>query len=276
MDELISQNEKVNVSDENNLGVDKEIETETTQDTEQNVDNENILPESSFEAETTQDTEQNIDDESVLPENSFEAETTQDTEQNRDNESVLPENSFEAENVEETKQPLDIVDKLFEGQNQLLDRVETLSKLFNAKIMHTEHEEKIVDKMHKELQTYKNDMYSQLIKPILIDIIEIRDSIIKMSNLYLEKPEEQQNIPNKMFLDYSLDLQDILEKNEVGMYKSEIGDLFTPIKHKVIKKIDSEDKELHGKIAESFSSGYSYNSRVISAEKVAVYYYKNS
>ena len=58
------------------------------------------------------------------------------------------------ETVEEEPQP-DKLDKVLESQQQLLEQLEDLNALFNARIMHTEHEEKIVDQMHKELQKYK-------------------------------------------------------------------------------------------------------------------------
>lgn len=47
-----------------------------------------------------------------------------------------------------------------------------------------------------------------------------------------------------------------------------------PVKQRVIKKVVTENSELHGKVAESLSCGYDYNGRTISAEKIAVYYYE--
>lgn len=176
--------------------------------------------------------------------------------------------------VEETEVQPDKLDKVLESQQQLLERLEALDSLFNARIMHTDHEEKIVDQMHKELQKYKEDMYAQLVRPILLDVIEVRDSIMRIAAVYLAKPEGEQNIPNKTFSDYSYDLQDILEKNSVEIYRSKSGDDFTPIKQRVIKKVATSDESLHGKVAESLSCGYSYNGRTISAEKIIVYYYE--
>lgn len=178
--------------------------------------------------------------------------------------------------IEENEVQPDKLDKVLESQQQLLERLADLDALFNARIMHTEHEEKIVDQMHKELQKYKEDMYAQLVRPILLDVIEVRDSIMRIAATYLEKPEGEQNIPNKTFSDYAYDLQDILEKNSVEIYRSKSGDDFTPIKQRVIKKVTTSDESLHGKVAESLSCGYSYNGRTISAEKIIVYYYEKS
>lgn len=166
------------------------------------------------------------------------------------------------------------LDVLLETQQQLIDRLNLLSAQFNSKIMHTNHEEKIVDQMHKELQKYKDDLYAQLVRPILLDVIEVRDSILRMSAVYLSKPEGEKDIPIKVFSDYSYDLQDILEKNQVEIYMSKVGDEFIPVKQRVVKKVKTHIENLHGKIAESLSNGYSYNGRTISPEKIIVYSYE--
>ena len=175
---------------------------------------------------------------------------------------------------EQLAKQYEALEKLMQAQQQLQSSVDSLNSLFNARIMHTTHEEKIVDQMHKELQKYKDDMYAQLVRPILLDVIAIRDSIMRMSATYLAKPEGEQSIPNKTFADYSYDLQDILEKNNVEIYRSQAGDDYTPIKQRAIKKVATPDQALHGKVAESFSCGYQYNDKTISAEKIAVYFYE--
>lgn len=169
---------------------------------------------------------------------------------------------------------LEKLEALAQAQEQMIARIESLDSLFNARIMHTDHEEKIVSQMHKELQKYKEDMYAQLVRPILLDVIAVRDSIMRMAATYLAKPEGEQNIPNQTFADYAYDLQDILEKNNVEIYRSKTGEDYTPIRQRVIKKVPTQEEALHGKIAESLSCGYSYNQKVISAEKITVYIYE--
>lgn len=161
-----------------------------------------------------------------------------------------------------------------DGLQELSNKVEQMNQLFMQKIAHTTHEEKIVDQMHAELQKYKQDMYAQLVRPILLDIIEMRDSILRMSASFAAKPEGEQNIPLKTFSDYAYDVQDILEKNNITIYDSKEGDEFSPIKQKAIKKVTTPVEELHGKIAESLSSGYEYLGKPISPEKVVVYVYQ--
>jgi molecular chaperone GrpE (heat shock protein) len=158
----------------------------------------------------------------------------------------------------------------------ITERLEQLSSLFMERIRYTEHEEKIVDSMHNELQKYKEDVYAQLLRPVLLDIIDIRESILRMSAFYLGKAEGEQAIPNGQFAGYAREMQDILEKNNVEVYRSNEGKPYTPVRQRIVKKIVTDNKELHGKVAESLSYGYSYNNRTVSAEKIAVYLYEEA
>jgi len=186
----------------------------------------------------------------------------------QDVEKSTEEESEKAENISISN------DDLLQNITVLSDKMDSLNRLFSEKIRHTEHEEQIVTQMHTELQKYKGDMYAQLVRPVLLDIIEVGDSILRMADTYLKKPEGEQDIPNKMFKGYVSQIQDILEKNGTEIYKSKPEDDFVPTKQRVIKKIVTENKDLHGKVAESLSCGYNYNGRTISAEKVNVYHYE--
>lgn len=192
--------------------------------------------------------------------------------------------SIESDDIGTVKQNKEKNEDKIEGKiniisdnlQELSNKVEQMNQFFEQKIAHTAHEEKIVDQMHSELQKYKQDMYAQLVRPILLDIIEMRDSIVRMSANFASKPEGEQNIPLKIFSDYAYDAQDILDKNNITIYNSKEGDIFSPIKQKAIKKVTTPVKELHGKIAESLSSGYEYLGKPIAPEKVVVYVYQKS
>lgn len=167
-------------------------------------------------------------------------------------------------------------DTILKTLSELNEKMDQMNLLFTQKIQHTTHEEKIVDQMHAELQKYKDDMYAQLVRPILLDIIEIRDSIRRVSENFASKPEEERVVPLKTFSDYTFDIQDVLEKNNITIYDSKEGDDFNALKQRAIKKITTPVEELHGKIAESLSSGYEYMGKTISPEKVVVYVYQKS
>jgi len=211
--------------------------------------------------------------ESTTTADDFESPSEYKTEANEENKPDIDTPNTKAENDVPSMQATDsVVDAI----TALSEKIDSMNQLFVQKIQHTTHEEKIVDQMHAELQRYKEDMYAQLVRPILLDIIEIRDSIIRMSASFATKPEGEQNVPLKTFRDYSYDIQDVLEKNNITIYNSEECDVFNPVKQRVIKKVTTPVEELHGKIAESLSSGYDYMGKTISPEKVAVYIYQKS
>ena len=158
--------------------------------------------------------------------------------------------------------------------SELNSKMDEMNSLFVRKIQHTEHEEKIVDQMHAELQKYKDDLYSQLVRPILVDIIDIRESILHVADNYVSKPEEERNIPIDTFVGYTYDIEDILDKNNIVIYESSEGDEYVPIRHKIVKKVTTHVEELHGRISECYSSGYEYMGKTVMPEKVAVYVYQ--
>lgn len=164
---------------------------------------------------------------------------------------------------------------VLEAIAQVSAQLDGLAKQFDASIKYNAGQDKVIDQMHGELKKYRDDLYAQLIRPILLDIIEVRDSILRMAATYRAKSEGEQSIPNKVFSDYArYDLQDILEKNNVEIHQSEVGDVFDPARQKGVRRIATDNEALHGAIAELVSCGYSYGSRMIVPEKVAVYYYE--
>ncbi len=170
--------------------------------------------------------------------------------------------------------PQPALDALMAQTQAMAQQLSSLEALFTKRIMYTDHEEKTLDRMHSELQRYKEDLYFKLIKPILVDVLEMRDSIIRMAEMYAAKPEGQQDIPLKTFSNYAYDLQEILEKNGIEIFRSEPGGDYIPLRQRVVKKCPTTDETLHGKVAQSITSGYLNGDKVLSPEKVSVYVYE--
>lgn len=202
--------------------------------------------------------------------------STLNTDNNEDKEADNKELEVETDDADVSVCDSEGEDPVLNALSELSEKMDQMNMLFTQKIQHTTHEEKIVDQMHAELQKYKDDMYAQLLRPILLDIIEIRESIRRVSASFASKPEEERVVPLKTFSDYTFDIQDVLEKNNINIYDSKEGDDFSALKQRAIKKITTPVEELHGKIAESLSSGYEYMGKTISPEKVVVYVYQKS
>ena len=64
---------------------------------------------------------------------------------------------------------------------------DTVSK----KILNMDFEKNIADKLHKELQGYKNDLYFQLIKPLIMDLINMRERMRKIIKHFSKETDEK-------------------------------------------------------------------------------------
>jgi molecular chaperone GrpE (heat shock protein) len=175
-----------------------------------------------------------------------------------------------SEETPETQETENVAEETDTRLDEINEKLDNLTKLFTQKIQHTAHEEQIVDQMHAELQKYKSDMYAQLVKPVLQDVISIRDSIINNGRQY----EEQQSVPLDILTSYLGDIQEILDKNNISVYRSESGDTFSPGRQRALKKVKTSAEELQGKVAESMGDGYEYLGKTILPERVSVYVYE--
>lgn len=213
-----------------------------------------------------------------------ESEKSEETEKAAEPEKAAEtEKSAELEEIEEPEKNRELGKDMKSGENilpkiealhgQLLEKLSGMEALFCKRIMHAEYEDKVIDQLHSELQKYKDDLYFQMIRPILLDVIDVRESILTVAEASRKKAEGEQSISVAQFADYANDLQGILERNDVELYRGKEGEPYIPIKQRVVKKELTGDKELHGKICESLSYGYSYRGKTIFPEKITAYYY---
>lgn len=68
---------------------------------------------------------------------------------------------------------------VFEEIQDLNEKMDVMNDTVSQKILNMDFEKNIADKLHKELQGYKNDLYFQLIKPLIMDLINMRERMRK-------------------------------------------------------------------------------------------------
>lgn len=122
-----------------------------------------------------------------------------------------------------------------------------------------------------EVEREKSKMFSHTVVPLLVSMIEARENILRMSQVYKEKGTD---IPSGVMKGYAFDLGDALEKHKVEIYQSSKGDNFNSTIHKKIGTVAATKEEQDGTIAASLSCGYKYNGEVIFQEKVDTYFMK--
>jgi grpE len=168
-----------------------------------------------------------------------------------------------------------ILEKIDQVDQKINEKINQLNNLFINKIQSIDFERETADKLHKELQEYKNDMYFQLVKPFIMDIISIREDMKRNLKNFNEKTEDKKI---EFLQSYVEQLKIILENNDIEVYNTDIveNENFNPKKQRVMKKIETSDESLHGKIYNFLTDGYAYKEKVISPERVEVYAYKKN
>ncbi|WP_374123252.1 nucleotide exchange factor GrpE [Leptotrichia hongkongensis] len=172
------------------------------------------------------------------------------------------------ENKEEDK-----IKKILENIENINKKVDVMNESFLKKIQSNEFEKETADRLYNELQEYKNDLYFQLIKPIMTSLISIRESMKKGLKNFGKLSEDEKF---RIFESYIEEVEIILENNDLEIYETDVEtDSYVDLKkQKIIKKIITPYEQLHGKIENILSSGYMYKGKIISPEKVEVNIYK--
>lgn len=163
-------------------------------------------------------------------------------------------------------------EKMFEEIKTLNEKIANLNDMFLKKIQSMEFEKNVVNDLHKELQGYKDDLYFKLIKPTLMDLIDMKNSFKRGIENFSQKTEAEKINFLETFI---FEIDTILEKNDIEIYETDITNEqnFDVKKQKIVEKIETDKKENHGKVFKVKSNGYIYKGKVISPEKVEVYVY---
>ena len=163
-------------------------------------------------------------------------------------------------------------EKMFEEIKTLNEKIANLNDMFLKKIQSMEFEKNVVNDLHKELQGYKDDLYFKLIKPTLMDLIDMKNSFKRGIENFSQKTEAEKISFLETFI---FEIDTILEKNDIEIYETDITNEqnFDVKKQKIVEKIETDKKENHGKVFKVKSNGYIYKGKVISPEKVEVYVY---
>jgi len=156
----------------------------------------------------------------------------------------------------------------------LSNKLDEMLLLFKDKILYDITKEKQVDKLHSELQTYKQDVIFKATKPLISSIIYIYDDMDKMIQRYTNNPEEL-DLKKMMNILETLkeDIEILLEENGITQFSEEFKTKFDPKTQQLIKKIPIGDKEQVGEVVEKIRPGFENITEIIRKERVAVYVY---
>lgn len=135
-----------------------------------------------------------------------------------------------------------------------------------------EVKDEMINKLHKELDYYKQDAADRFVDQLMKAVIKVRKDMNKL--ISSDKWEGMTIEDMKREYQYVLeDITDLLEQQNVDPYQSKPGDDFDAAIHQ--PKLEAvTDESLDKKIKESISEGYKKGDKVLIPERVIVYQFK--
>ena len=131
----------------------------------------------------------------------------------------------------------DKIEKILKNIENLNNRLDEMNEMFLKKIQSTSFEKEIADKLHNEIQEYRNDLHFQLIKPLILDLINMRESMKKGVKSFDKKTDEEKL---KLLQSYMEEIEIILDNNNIEIYETNIDSRedvnFDAKRQKIIKK----------------------------------------
>ena len=142
-------------------------------------------------------------------------------------------------------------------------KLDALATAFDREIRAESTREKIVDRLHAELQEYKQDLVLSLMKPVYLDLIQLHDDVGKMA---AASAIDQ----NGWMANVRQGIEDILYRQGVEPFTTDLDD-FDARKQRAITTVPTEDSALNRKVASRMRPGFAAGDRVIRPEVVSVY-----
>ncbi|MBF0101185.1 MAG: nucleotide exchange factor GrpE [Desulfobacterales bacterium] len=156
----------------------------------------------------------------------------------------------------------------------LSQQINQLHDVIYEKITKDSFKEKLIDKLHQELEQYKSDAVKKQFQSTIGDFIKIIDDIKKLVNYYKNLSVSEID-PSKILNQLERlpqDIEDILSFQGIEVFTID-APFFDPSKQRILKKIKTTDPSMDKKIAESVYPGYQWDEKIIRPEIVSVYLY---
>jgi molecular chaperone GrpE len=158
---------------------------------------------------------------------------------------------------------------LGEGLNRKLD---ALSTLFDREIRAESTREKVVDRLHAELQEYKQGLLLGILRPVFVDLIQLHDDMGKMVAAQGEPEAEVARLLD-LIRGFQQGIEDILYRQGVEPF-TVADDAFDPRRQRALSTVPTHEPSLNKRVANRLRKGFQAGDKVIRPEMVTVYSHK--
>jgi molecular chaperone GrpE len=166
----------------------------------------------------------------------------------------------------ESPRVLEAIGALGEALGRKLDG---LQALFDREIRAEATREKVVDRLHAELQEYKQDLVLKLLRPVFVDLIQLHDDIGKMIDAPDDRDGETGRLPD-VLRGVQQGIEDILYRQGVEPFVAE-AETFDPRRQRAVATVPTDDPAANKTVAVRHRKGFQTGDKVIRPEVVSVY-----
>ena len=161
------------------------------------------------------------------------------------------------------------IEALGEGLHRKLDGLATA---FDREIRAEATREKVVDRLHAELQEYKHGLLLGILRPVFVDLIQLHDDMGKMIAIQPEAAGETARLL-ALIRGFQQGVEDILYRQGVEPFV-EVGDAFDPRRQRALSTVPTDDLALNKRVAARLRPGFKAEDKVIRPEMVTVFAHK--
>lgn len=136
--------------------------------------------------------------------------------------------------------------------------------------------EEQVDRLHTELQTYKNDLVSKQARLLIQGIVRLHDDLGRAVGALRQKPPEELTLDAlfRQLADFQDDIELLLGQHGVERFEA-LGEEIDPRRQTVARTIPTDDPGRAGRIAERVRPGFEQGETILQKERVAVWVASN-
>lgn len=163
----------------------------------------------------------------------------------------------------------EVVEAIGRVEQSLSRRLDSLQAQFDREIRAETTREKVVDRLHAELQEYKQDLLLSTLKPIFLDLIQLHDDIGKIIAAAAEPAAAESRLLEQM-RGFQQGVEDILYRQGVEAFSLD-SDEFDARRQRAAATVPANDPSLSRRVCARLRKGFASGEKVIRPEVVSVY-----
>ena len=221
-----------------------------------------------------------MDDKPLVPVN-FEADSTDSTQTSQPGEETTdvqpiqqPEDWDAGQAANQETNQADLLKSLLEKMETLQGDIKALQEGFDSKIRFDASKEHVIDILHKDLQTYREGLYFQLVRPLVFAMIGMHDDLTSMLQFQAEgeTPEQKAARLEQNLASFQSSIESALEEHGVVAF-NEAGSPFNPQRQRAVRVESTGEPALDRQVSQSLRKGFEHEGRTVRPENVVVYKY---